>query len=348
MKIFIKISLLLFVLVFWLNCWKKQGHEITAPKTPVYTVMGTVYDIDTKEAIKDIVVSLVPIVMLYDYDFSGATDTTDENGNYQFEKITPGNYEIICLRNSYAVVNKKITVEHKDKEFAIHLPKALLSRSSYGPKVFPAFQGICWKEVNIIAGTGVWKENPDDKPQNAVILGNYGDRFYKFGRSKYTRYNPAFYALAYLGRFWTTNGDENHTILYSIDTARGNVDGETVTTFGLRDITSDGKNLWATTHLSKIIKFGEHPSIVAEKYDVDVVQPYGIAWSESGIWISDFEENLILKLDEDMKVKTSYRPFAWNQVAGVFPLTNIKYLAFDFAGNLWANDGVNVYKFTMP
>lgn len=348
MKPVLKISLLLVVAMLWSNCWKKQKHEIAAPKTPVYTVAGIVYDKDSNEAMQNIVVSLIPVEMLYDYDFSGAEDTTDANGQYHFDKITPGTYQIICQRNSYAVVDEKLVVEHKDKEFEIYLPKALLARTSYGPKEFPSFHGIFWKDANVFAGTGVWKENADDKPQQAVMLGDFVGRFSKLGKNRYTLNNPSFYALAYLGRFWATNGDENHTIMYSIDPARGNVDGETVTTFGLRDLTSDGKNLWATTHLSKIIKFGEHPSIVTKIYDVEASQPYGIAWSDSGFWISDFSENLVLQLDENMHVKTSYRPFAWNQVVGVFPLTNIKYMAFDFAGNLWANDGINVYKFTMP
>ncbi len=348
MKRTLKLLLLLIVIAFGMNCWKKQKHEINAPKIPVYTVTGTVYDIDSKESMQEIVVSLVPVQMLYDYDFSGAEDTTDMDGQYHFDNITPGTYQIICWRNSYAVVDENLVVEHKDKEFEIDLPKALLARTSYGPKEFPSFHGIFWKDADVFAGAGVWKEQVDSRAQQAIMLGDFVGRFSKMGKTTYTLSNPPFYALAYLGRFWTTNGDESHTIMYSIDPARGNVDGETNTTFGLRDLTSDGKSLWATTHLSKIIKFGEHPSIVAQVFDVGAPQPYGIAWSESGFWISDFTENLILQLDENMQVENSYRPFAWNQVAGVYPLTDIKYLAFDFAGNLWANDGINVFKFTMP
>ena len=329
------------------NCWKKQQHEITAPETPVYTISGNISDMDSGDVLPDIIVSIVPIDMIYDSDFTGATDTTNAKGEFGFSEMTPGSYQFTCYRNSFPVMDENFVLDHADKEAQIAIPKALVARVSYGPSVFPAFQGIAWKNSDSFSGVGIFKDNFDDQPQNVVAVGNYMDGFAKVGSARYTRDNPGFYGLSYLGRFWTTDGSENKTKLWSIDPARGNIDGETTVDFGLRDLTSDKNNLWATTSLRKIVKFGVHPSKIDQVFEVEATQPYGIAWSKDGIWVSDFEQNLLLKLNQNMQVESSYRAFAWDENRGIYLLSNLSYLAFDFSNNLWANDGSMTFKFKM-
>ena len=302
---------------------------------------------DSNEIMVGIIVQIFPIDLIYDSDFVSATDTTNAQGNFEFKEITPGSYQIKCFRNSFAVLDENLVVEHSDKEAEISLPTPIVARTTYGPPQYPAMQGIVWKNSDTFAGVGVLKEHSDDAPQNVVFSGNFQGGFSMVGSSRYTRDNPSFYAVAYLGRYWTTDGNESKTKLWSVDNAKGNIDGETVVEFGLRDLTADKNNLWATTSLRKIVKFGEHPSKVEQIYEVDAAQPYGIAWSADGIWISDLQENLLFHLDSDLSIKASYRPFGWDEIQGVFQLSNIRYLAFDAAGNLWANNGSSTYKFKM-
>ena len=344
-KATILIIVLLLLAILITSCWKKQQHEITAPETPVYSITGRVADMDSGDILPDIIVSLVPIDLIYDYDFTGAVDTTNSKGEFQFSEMTPGSYQFTCFRNSFPVIDENFVLDHADKQTLIVIPKPIVAREGYGPSVFPSFRGITWKNSGAFAGVGIYKAHSDDAAESVVIVGSYLDGFAKVGSARYTRENPDFYSLAYLGRFWTTDGNESKTKLWSIDPARGNVDGETLVEFGLRDLTSDKQNLWATTSLRKIVKFGEHPSKVEQVFDVQASQPYGIAWSQNGMWITDFESNLLLKLDKNMQVETSYRTFGWNDESGVFPLSNLRYLAFDFSNNLWANDGSNTFKF---
>jgi hypothetical protein len=329
------------------GCWKKQKHEITAPETPVYNVTGTIIDIDSNEIMPGVVVIIFPIDMIYDYDFVSATDTTNAQGEFEFKEITPGSYQIQCFRNSFAVLDENLVVDHGDKETEIALPTPIVARTTYGPPQYPGLQGIAWKNSDTFAGVGIFQEHSDDLAQNVVIAGNFQNGFSTVGSARYTRDNPSFYAVTYLGRYWTTDGSESKTKLWSIDNAKGNIDGETIVEFGLRDLTADKHNLWATTSLRKIVKFGEHPSKVEQIFEVDASQPYGIAWSKSGMWISDLQDNLLLHLDNDLSIKASYRAFGWTELQGVFQLSNLRYLAFDAAGDLWANDGVNTYKFKL-
>lgn len=343
-----KITLILISsIVILCGCWKKQQHEITAPEIPVYTLSGSVFDMDSGENLSDIIVSLSPVDMIYDYDFSGAIDTSDAKGRFEFLEITPGSYQITCLRNSFAVVDEQIVLDHADKETAVALPKALVARNSYAPPEFPAFQGIAWKNSDTFAGVGQFRDNPDDPIHNALASGSFTVGFKKLGSARYTRDNPPFFALAYLGRFWTTDGSENKTRLWSIDPARGRVDGEIQVEFGLRDLTSDKRNLWATTSLGKIVKFGEHPSKVEQTFDVEASQPYGIALADDGMWITDLSRNLVLKLDKNLKPMASFRPFGWDENTGIYTLSNLLYLAMDYSGNLWANNGTATFKFDL-
>lgn len=342
MKHFEKTFLVILAL-FTLNCWKKQHHEISAPETPVYTLSGFFVDKDTGDTMKDVIVKLVAVQLLYDYDFTEASDTSKADGSFLFEKITPGMYSIQAFRDMFPVIDQNLVMQHEDKYVEIALPKYILARQTFAPPDYPWFSGICWKTPSEMAGSGYAGDKYSAR--RAILVGNYENGFREVGQARYTKNNPrfSFYALAYLGTFWTTDG--NSAIL-SINSSKGNVSGTVTTSFTIRDLTSDQNNLWATTSLGKIVKFGNHPSIVEHVYDISAQQPYGIAWSGSNMWIYDLEQNLLQKLDANFHVIKSFRPFAWDdENKRYFMLDGIKYLAFDFSGHLWANDAESVYKF---
>jgi hypothetical protein len=331
-----------------MSCWNKQHHDVTAPETPVYALTGFVTDRDNRQPMKSVIVQLTAQTLLYDYDFTEATDTTDANGNYAFQKITPGTYQITAYRQSYPVVQETLVMEHKEKQFEMALPKYLVARRRFAPPGFPSFTGIYWLSPEILAGTAAWKRHSDDPLLNSILKGNFDDGFDRLGSDTQVRENPAFFALTYLERYWTTNGQSPNTTVYSIDPSKGTVEGGTLTAYALRDLTSDKTNLWASADPGKIIKFGVHPSIVEKVYDVEAQQPYGIAWSGTNMWIYDYTENLILMLDEALQVTTSYRPFGWDEEnIRFYQLSDLRYLAFDPSGALWASDSISVYEFKL-
>lgn len=340
---------ILFVLasaLLLMHCWQKQKHEITAPVVPTYTLTGQAKDLDTEEPLKDIIVSLETVNLIYDTEMISAKDTTDDQGQFGFEGISPGSYLLTGYRSSFPVVSEQMVMEHGDKVFNLALPKYLFASRSYSPPEFPHFKGICWKTANVLAGVTTIRRFSDDMPVNTIVQGTFRDGFKQFGSSRYTLSNPKFYALAYSGRYLTTDGNSPRTTIYSIDNAKGNIEGKTVTAFTIHDLTSDGQNIWASTDLRKIVKFGNHPSVIIEKVDVPAEQPYGIAWSGTNMWIFDFGSGLLLDLDEHYQVRTSYRAFGWDETnKAIYPISSLKYLAFDFAGNLWGNDDERVYEF---
>ena len=334
--------------ICFLGCWNKQHHEITAPETPVYLLSGRVLDLDSRQPMPGMVVKLTAETMLYDYDFTEATDTTDAEGKYSYAKITPGTYLITGYRQGYPVLEETLVMQHEDKQFELALPKYLIARRRFDSKDFPRFTGICWLAPEVMAGSSVWRRHWDDDPFSSIMRGNFADGFERLGAEINLRENPAFYGLAYLDRYWTTDGNFPYTTVFTIDPAKGTIEGRTLTSFSIRDLTSDKTHLWATAEPGKIIKFGVHPSIVEGIYDITAQQPYGIAWSGTNMWIYDQATNLLLDLGENFVVRTSFRPFGWDEKnTQAYLLTNLRYLAFDFYGDLWANDSLSVYEFEL-
>jgi hypothetical protein len=326
------------VIFLFTGCWKKQKHEVTAPETPLYSVTGLVTDLNDGKPLNDVIVDLEPVSMLSAYDFSGASDTTAEDGQYSFADITPGQYQIRCLRRAFAVLDENLVVEHADKIYDIALPKPLVSRQSYGPPEFPSFRGICWKGPGILACVGRW---------NMVWVGNFETDFDLYGKSQYYNDNPPLYALTYLNRFWAYSEDGETLTINSIDPMRGNIDGRNVTEYKIRDMAADERYIWATTSAAKVVRFDGHPSIVGQIYDPGMPQPYGIAVDKDGFWIGDYEQSLIVKMDKTFQIEESYRPLVWRQGSGFFILNALFYIDIDSVGNLWVNDGTMIYKFEM-
>jgi hypothetical protein len=152
-------------------------------------------------------------------------------------------------------------------------------------------------------------------------------------------------ALTFLGRFWCSGTGTMSNVLYSIDPARGIIEGQTTTIFNIRDLSSNGFNLFATNELGKIVKFGNHPSIVETILDIPIIQPYGLACEGDNFLVSDYQTNFIYRLDASQKIKAVYRPFTFWEGQGIIPVNNLLYLTFDPLGYIYANDGNYVYKY---
>ena len=88
----IKLTSIVIITFCILNicCWKKQQHDILAPKTPVYQVTGTVIGSCYHQPIQSAVVSISGIVTYIGEDTSTAillVDTTTTIGRFEFNNI---------------------------------------------------------------------------------------------------------------------------------------------------------------------------------------------------------------------------------------------------------------------
>ena len=202
---FYKIILIQFFLLLSLQCWKQQQHDIIVPEIPNYTLSGTIKDIDTGEIITESKINLTATSLVYaDAEFNGAIDTSDTSGYYEFKGITPGEYLITVKRGNYKVTTESVVVEHRDKTFAIELPKALLAYIKYDPYRFITFTGICWIGSSTLAGVGQWKENPDDLARWRIVTGNYNSGFAVVG-THFWKENPQMWGLTYIFNYWTNS-----------------------------------------------------------------------------------------------------------------------------------------------
>ncbi|MBN1997601.1 carboxypeptidase regulatory-like domain-containing protein [candidate division KSB1 bacterium] len=328
------------LMVFCLNlsCWKKQTHEITAPKIPKYPFSGMVTDIGSSELLSDVVVRVIAVELTYEDDFTQADDTTDAQGRYFFEAVSPGQYLVQCIRNGYPVIEENMVMEHQEKIFDFSTPMPLVARQNYGPPEHPSFRGLCTKEAGVLAGG--WK-------YDMVWIGNFAEGFELYGRDVHAYQNPQVGSIVYLGGFWYNGAGTDSNIIFSLDAGRGNVAGQTVTDFVIRDMTADKTYLWATTELGKLVQFDGHPASVKKVHDLNISQPYAIATDSKYFWATSFTTHFIYKLDMDLNIIAAYRPFAYWQGRGIEPLKNLFYLTFEPSGYLYANDKSYVYSFKL-
>lgn len=340
-KATVVLTFMLMLVSLITSCWNKQEHEVTAPKTPVYIVSGIARDRDSGDILSGIRVVLSAVSLIYEYDFTSASDTTDQTGYYEFLDITPGMYQIKAYRDGFPVNDNSLVVEHKDKTFDINLPKPLIAKTFYGPPKYKVFSGICWRYSEVLAGVYFYYH----RGASSIYVGNFADDFQLLGRYDLIIENPEFHGLAYLGSYWAAGGTDEAPKIYSIDPAKGNIDGITDIDYSVVDLTSDGNSLWGTASVGKIIQFGEHPSVVSSIYNTEIVNPAGIAWDGNNIWTSDSLDGMVFKNDRDISIIESYRTFFWDNALKEYRPLNLVYLTFDPSGTLWGSDGVSIYKF---
>jgi len=117
-----KITLLIISSLCVLNllCWKKQQHEILAPKTPVYQVYGTVIGSFHHQPIEGSIVTISGSVTYIGEDTMTvilSTDTSNANGRFEFNNIPGANQYTIEVRNQgYETLYIPIMTYYEDKE----------------------------------------------------------------------------------------------------------------------------------------------------------------------------------------------------------------------------------------
>ena len=348
-KRIIYIFLSLFV---FLQCWKKQHHEITAPEIPRYTISGTIKDIDTDEIIAGSAIHITADshIAFDDTAYKEVSDTSDTSGYYELEGLPPGIYHLGVKRGEYEVTVETVFLGYRDTTFDIGLPKILISHTNYqfsGKQnwlKYPLLYGLYWKSRSRLA---VITQDQSDRWR--IIEGNYTSGFSIVG-TQFWKENPKLWGLTYLYNYWTCGGTNFDAKLYAIYPGKGYVESEINVSYLIKDLTDNGSNIWATASIGKIIKYGNHPSVIEKIYDFPASNPAGIAWDGENIWTNGYNistsssnQNFIYKHDQEMNVEQTFCPIYEDNLYNYFIIREISYLSFDFNGNLWAADGINVY-----
>lgn len=350
MKYFIRI---IFIILFGINfsCLKKnQEHDITAPEIPYYDISGTVTDIDSDEIIAGAIVQIFPKELLFKVSFTSAIDTTDSQGNYTFQAITPGSFIVFAYRDGSLVLQENLTLEFEPKTADLKLPKPLVTATFLSSTEYDTSDGIHWLSSEKLARVVLWSTDHHliDNPgwHQRVDEGSFTHGFKVIGTKVFENENPPFHSLAFLGFYWTLS--ENGTKILLIDSSSGQLVSEHPISMQGADLTADERYLWASTKGGHILKFDGHPAKLVQDYQLEDEKLSGIAWGKNAIWTGESNRELLIKRDSDMKPALTYRLFYKNPAGEQTTLTDILYLSFDYSGYLWLANISGYYRFQIP
>jgi hypothetical protein len=111
-----------------------------------------------------------------------------------------------------------------------------------------------------------------------------------------------------------------------------------------KDLTFDGSFLYLTASL-KIVKILNLFLMETEFYPISVQTPGGIAWDGNSFWITDINQNILHKLDEQWAILQSFKLFTPSDHEQ--PIENLKYITFDYQKRLWISQESLIYCFNI-
>lgn len=354
-----KIVIFIPFLLLLHHCLKNQSHDIQAPETPNYSVQVQLLNIDTGFPMKKskIVMRSYPQVLLFETGLLFVEHIPDSIGICLFEKLVPGVWEVLVYQQNCFVHIKSIMIVDQDTSITVQAPEALITRERFKrpggsrEKWFEA--GICWKDPGVCATIGTWKVSDDAKNSNSRLFeGDFMDGFAVIGDNVFEEENPDFSGLAWAApNYYTFSGTLDNPQICILDRKTGKVAGRGKAPHRLIDLTWDGENFWGTTTHSKIVQFSRYSFALKSEYPAPGPYPGGIAWDGQNLWSYDTETRWIYKLGKGLHPIRTFCLVYQDDYYENWTLDEIKYMAFDFANNLYILDpsgGYYVYKFTVP
>ncbi|MBN1996306.1 carboxypeptidase regulatory-like domain-containing protein [candidate division KSB1 bacterium] len=337
------VKLTLFTLLLCLSCAKKQHHAITPPMWPNYVVSGYALDPDDLTPVTGARVELVQVHPLYACDSINVETTVDSAGFFEFFAICPGFYRFSCVRESVTTLTARFQLLHNDTTVTLFPPAPLFGERQ---KTGDNLTGLDWKNSHTLAYLG----NP-----NPVRLfeGNMTRGFTKLGTPELITGNPPINGLVHMpDGYITFYGGLQNPSLARIDTSTGVVNYFRTAPHRLRDISSDGRFLWATTSKPSIVKLDPDENDQYIEFPSPLTHPQGIAAADGIIWTSDDGEEgcgRLFRHDPDLNILKTRCPF-YRDDTDMPVFIFIKFLALRSDGTLWgiAVDGLNtegIYKF---
>jgi hypothetical protein len=346
-----KILLFLVALSLLFGCFKKQENKIIAPEMPNYVISGNVVDADDFS----LQVSNARIVMqaayqLYDCETKVFSDTTDENGAFQFYSVCPGFYNINLFVNNILVKEQRFELKHGDTTLVTTVPKLLYADLFYTDKILT---GLFLSSLDSIFFLSTWSPFNSDGEYNRVFGGTQTSSFRVIAPHPLVTEYPELTGLVQIDSlFYSFGGGLSGPKLFKISANSGKILDAIKAPHRLNDITFDENFFWGASTRQSFIKWPLEALTDIQEFTSPGNHPRGVAWDNNNIWSSDegeFEVPRLYKHNSNMDVLLTYCPVYFSE--GQTPhLLLPEYLAFSADGALWCisatpDGSKGIYKF---
>ena len=362
-----RLSLCLSVFVAFVvsSCWDRQKIPVAPAPVPVYTLSGTVTDMDSGEPVPGVVVEVFNSSTAYAGYDTTVYDTTDDLGYYEFPNVvSPGFVYFYAWRDSYRVFEKNLVMEWRDDTTDVAIPNAAVAEP-YGVTLPEGNAlGLVWKDDATLAIFDSWTTTPDgggaDHSFRKIWESTNGGEFVRISDDSVEDNDRMYKALGWDGEHYTAVTDTFSIEIFSdqwelMEGKYYTLDPGTqeivsyldmpVSSSEVKDIsTHDGNVFLASGRM--LVRWGlaTQDTLVVDDPETDYT---GITAEENMIYAYDIDpaKEFLLEMDHDFTTLKTYAVMlddAPNQKLNISG-----YLALDGEGRLWTIASGEIYRVTL-
>lgn len=362
-----RLSLCLSVFVAFVvtSCWDRQKIPVVPAPVPVYTLSGTVTDMDSGEPVPGVVVEVFNSSTAYAGYDTTVYDTTDDLGYYEFpDVVSPGFVYFYAWRDSYRVFDKNLVMEWRDDTTDVAIPKAAVAEP-YGVTLPEGNAlGLVWKDDATLAIFDSWTTTPDgggaDHSFRKIWESTNGGEFVRISDDSVEDNDRMYKALGWDGEHYTAVTDTFSIEIFSdqwelmegkyyiLDPGTQEIVSYLdmpVSSSEVKDIsTHDGNVFLASGRM--LVRWGlaTQDTLVVDDPETDYT---GITAEENMIYAYDIDpaKEFLLEMDHDFTTLKTYAVMlddAPNQKLNISG-----YLALDGEGRLWTIASGEIYRVTL-
>ena len=362
-----RLSLCLSVFVAFVvtSCWDRQKIPVVPAPVPVYTLSGTVTDMDSGEPVPGVVVEVFNSSTAYAGYDTTVYDTTDDLGYYEFpDVVSPGFVYFYAWRDSYRVFDKNLVMEWRDDTTDVAIPNAAVAEP-YGVTLPEGNAlGLVWKDDATLAIFDSWTTTPDgggaDHSFRKIWESTNGGEFIRISDDSVEDNDRMYKALGWDGEHYTAVTDTFSIEIFSdqwelmegkyyiLDPGTQEIVSYLdmpVSSSEVKDIsTHDGNVFLASGRM--LVRWGlaTQDTLVVDDPETDYI---GITAEENMIYAYDIDpaKEFLLEMDHDFTTLKTYAVMlddAPNQKLNISG-----YLALDGEGRLWTIASGEIYRVTL-
>ena len=362
-----RLSLCLSVFVAFVvsSCWDRQKIPVAPAPVPVYTLSGTVTDMDSGEPVPGVVVEVFNSSTAYAGYDTTVYDTTDDLGYYEFpDVVSPGFVYFYAWRDSYRVFDKNLVMEWRDDTTDVAIPNAAVAEP-YGVTLPEGNAlGLVWKDDATLAIFDSWTTTPygggADYSFRKIWESTNGGEFVRISDDSVEDNDRMYKALGWDGEHYTAVTDTFSIEIFSdqwelMEGKYYTLDPGTqeivsyldmpVSSSEVKDIsTHDGNVFLASGRM--LVRWGlaTQDTLVVDDPETDYT---GITAEENMIYAYDIDpaKEFLLEMDHDFTTLKTYAVMlddAPNQKLNISG-----YLALDGEGRLWTIASGEIYRVTL-
>ena len=362
-----RLSLCLSVFVAFVvsSCWDRQKIPVVPAPVPVYTLSGTVTDMDSGEPVPGVVVEVFNSSTAYAGYDTNVYDTTDDLGYYEFpDVVSPGFVYFYAWRDSYRVFDKNLVMEWRDDTTDVAIPNAAVAEP-YGVTLPEGNAlGLVWKDDATLAIFDSWTTTPDgggaDHSFRKIWESTNGGEFIRISDDSVEDNDRMYKALGWDGEHYTAVTDTFSIEIFSdqwelMEGKYYTLDPGTqeivsyldmpVSSSEVKDISNHDGNVFLASG-RMLVRWGlaTQDTLVVDDPEMDYT---GITAEENMIYAYDIDpaKEFLLEMDHDFTTLKTYAVMlddAPNQKLNISG-----YLALDGEGRLWTIASGEIYRVTL-